>query len=222
MSFPPHYFRSQIFYTPPYPTTDFIGQTVIVTGANTGLGLEAARHLVRLNAGKVILAVRSLEKGEAARKSIEASEKKTDVAEVWKLDLASYESVKKFASKAQSLKRLDAVIENAAVYKFDFSVAEGNESTVTVNIFSTFLLALLLLPKMRETAVKFNVLPRLSIVASFVHYFTKFPERSSVSIFDNLNEKDKANMNDRYVFGPRSSLFTISLTILISPLRCQV
>ncbi len=198
MVFALEYLYSQFIFTPPYPTDDFTGQTVIVTGSNTGLGLEAARHLVRLNAGKVILAVRNLEKGEAAKRSIEASERKTGVAEVWELDLASHESVQRFAKRAEGLERLDAVSENAAIYTFQFKIMDGNESTVTVNVINTFLLALLLLPKMRETAVKLNVVPRISMVASFVHYFTSFPQKKANNIFDDLNEKDKADMNDRY------------------------
>lgn len=189
---------SQFFFTPPYPTNDFAGQTIIVTGANTGLGLEAARHLVRLNAEKVILAVRNLQKGEAAKKSIEGSEKKTGVAEVWELDLANHRSVQRFAKRAEGLKRLDAVSENAAIYTFQFTIVDGNESTMTVNVINTFLLALLLLPKMRETAVEFNVVPRISLVASFVHYLTTFPQKQAENIFAYLNEKNKADMNDRY------------------------
>ena len=57
----------------PYPTESFEGQTIIVTGANTGLGLEAARHFTRLNAAKVILGCRSVSKGEEAALSIAAN-----------------------------------------------------------------------------------------------------------------------------------------------------
>src|SRR6266536_1040966 len=60
-----------IFVSVPVPTASFDGQTVIMTGSNTGLGLEAARHITKLGAQRVILAVRSIAKGEAAKKSIE-------------------------------------------------------------------------------------------------------------------------------------------------------
>ena len=51
--------RSQLFASLEYPTTSCEGKTIIVTGSNTGLGKEAARHFARLGADKVILAVRN-------------------------------------------------------------------------------------------------------------------------------------------------------------------
>lgn len=109
------FFYSQLFITPKYPDQSCKGQVHIVTGANTGLGFEAARHLVRLGADKVILACRNLEKGEAAVKDIEASTKRIGVAEVWSLDLSSFESVKEFAKKVDTLPRIDAIVENAGM-----------------------------------------------------------------------------------------------------------
>lgn len=106
---------SQLFVTPKYPEQSCKGQVYIVTGANTGLGFEAARHLVRLGADKVILACRNLEKGEAAVKDIEESTKRIGVAEVWSLDLSSFESVKEFAKKVDTLPRIDAIVENAGM-----------------------------------------------------------------------------------------------------------
>ena len=51
---------------PPVATTDLSGQTVIVVGANTGLGFEATKHFARMNPGRLILACRNKEKGVAA------------------------------------------------------------------------------------------------------------------------------------------------------------
>lgn len=188
---------SQLLFTPPYPSKHFTRQTIIVTGANCGLGLEAARHFVRLDAGKVILAVRSLEKGEVAKKSIEASEGKAGIVEVWQLDLASYDSVKHFAKRAESLDRLDVVVQNAGIVTTKYTMMEDNESSLTTNVISPFLLGLLILPKLRETAMKLNVLPRLVFVASFVHFMTQFPEQESENIFATLNDRGTANMDDR-------------------------
>lgn len=188
----------QWFDTPKYPGESFEGKTVIVTGANIGLGFEAAKHYVRLGGEKVILACRSVEKGEKARAEIEASEKSKGVVEVWQLDLANYASVKAFAERAKKLKRLDVLLENAGVSTSKFKLAEDNESTVTTNVVSTFLLGLLLLPKLKETAKTYNTTPHLTIVSSEVHQFTKIEERKNPVIFDALNDPKKSHMSDRY------------------------
>ena len=157
--------------------------------------MEAARHFVRLDAKKVILAVRSLEKGEAAKASILKSEKKTaDTVEVWKLDLSSYQSSKDFAQRAQALDRLDILIENAGIVTEKWKITEDNESTITTNVVSPMLHTLLLLPKLRETAVKFNTIPRVVFVTSFVHWLTQFPEQKEERIFEALADKNKARM----------------------------
>jgi len=53
----------------PLPNVDLTGRVVIVTGANTGLGFEAAKHIAKLNPAKLIMASRSKERGTAALKS---------------------------------------------------------------------------------------------------------------------------------------------------------
>src|SRR5687768_5843253 len=77
------------------------GKTYIVTGSNIGIGLETVRHLVAQRPKRVIMAVRSLKRGEAARLDVEATTGVTGVAQVWHLDLSSYESIKKFAKQVQ-------------------------------------------------------------------------------------------------------------------------
>ncbi|KAH7363396.1 putative short-chain dehydrogenase/reductase family protein [Plectosphaerella cucumerina] len=142
------------------------GRTYIVTGANTGLGYEAAKHLVAFNSTKVIIAVRNVKSGEEAKARIEESTGKTGIAEVWELDLASYASTKAFAKRALGLERIDALIENAGVGIGRESVSEGHLTTFTVNIYSTFLLAVLLLPKMSEDAKRLGIQPHIAIVTS--------------------------------------------------------
>lgn len=188
--------RSQFVHLP-YPTDKFSGQTIIVTGSNVGLGLEAARHFVRLGAARVILAVRNISKGREAASLIEESTKRPDVVDVWPLDLTSYESVKAFARRVDGLDRLDVVVENAGIMTADFNLAENNESTITVNVISTFLLAILVLPKLRESSLKYHRAAVLTFTGSFVHFLTKFPERKSESIFQNLSDPKSARMKDR-------------------------
>ncbi|PYI16255.1 NAD(P)-binding protein [Aspergillus violaceofuscus CBS 115571] len=148
------------------------GRTYIVTGANTGLGFEAAKHLVALGAGKVILAVRSIEAGERAKDAINKSSGRPGVVEVWLLDLSSFDSVKAFAQRAiAELERIDAVIENAAVAMMGPVRAEGHLLSVTVNVLSTFLLAVLLARKMRESAERSGGgLVRVVIVTSRIGF----------------------------------------------------
>jgi retinol dehydrogenase 12 len=194
---------SQLFIRLPYPGSTFDGQTIIVTGSNVGLGLEAARHFTRLNAGKVILAVRNTEKGNAAKKSIEESTGRKNVVEVWSLDLSSYDSVKAFAKRASQLPRLDIVVENAGIATYNYEVFEDHESTITTNVISTYLLALLLLPKLRESGQRHNNNPRpphLIIVSSEVHFLTPLPEKSAPEghLLSTLDNKSTANMRDRY------------------------
>ncbi|KAI8623136.1 putative short-chain dehydrogenase/reductase family protein [Xylariaceae sp. FL1651] len=192
------YFKSHLFLKLPYPNQSFSGLTIIVTGANSGLGLEAARHLARLNASKVILGVRNLEKGAAAKSSIIASTNKPqDVVDVWKLDLASRTSVKAFAARAKSFERLDVVIENAGMLTHDFAIAEDNESTITVNVINTFLFALLVLPKLRHTLTRLNKEVVLTFTGSLVHWLAAFLERNSPNILDTLADKNKANMRQK-------------------------
>lgn len=127
----------------------------------------------------MIVACRSVDKGIQAKADIERSLPKASkgVVEVWPLDLASFDSVKEFCRRADKLPRLDAVVENAGIAMVSppATMAEGYECTITVNVISTFLMALMLLPKLRMTASDFNTQPRLVIVSSDAHYVVNSP-----------------------------------------------
>ncbi|KAL9082091.1 MAG: hypothetical protein Q9159_006718 [Coniocarpon cinnabarinum] len=196
----PYFLTSQLLYSSlPVPPSSFHGQTVIITGANAGLGFEAAKHIARLGASKLVLGVRSTAKGAKAKELIEeATRCRKGVVEVWPLDLTSTKSVQGFAERANRvLKRVDVLLENAGMSTYTFRTVEGEESTIKTNVISTFLLALLLLPKMKKTAEAFDCCPVLTIVSSEVHYFTEFNEGRSARIghiFDDLSNEDKADM----------------------------
>lgn len=179
---------SQLFVKLPVPSKDYSNQTIIVTGSNAGLGLEAARHVSRLNASLLILAVRNSAKGEAARRNILASTNRPESSiEVWSLDMQSVDSIEAFANRVNNLRRVDGIIENAGISTEHFKLVGGYESTIMTNVVGTFLLALLILPKLKETASRFNVQPKLSIVASDVHFLAVFKEQHEPDIFDALN-----------------------------------
>lgn len=175
------------------------GATFIVTGSNIGLGLETARHLTAFGSNKVIIAVRNVEAGEAAKTDIEKTTKTSGVVEVWELDLGSYNSVKAFAEKAKKLNRLDGLIENASIALDKWSTTENHETSITVNVYSTFLLAVLLLPKLQETATKFNISPRLVVVTSnLAFFFEKSVDDLRKGGLIGLDDPKTAKMADRH------------------------
>jgi NAD(P)-dependent dehydrogenase (short-subunit alcohol dehydrogenase family) len=199
MGYATTFLHSQLFAKLPYPKSSFSGQTVIITGSNTGLGLEAARHIARLGASKVILACRTISKGQTAAANITSSEHLTsDRVEVWELDLSSYESVKAFGQRVQQLDRLDAFIQNAGILTAQYRLEEGEESTITVNVTSATLLGLSVLPKLRQSAKKYGVRGRLSFIGSDLQYIAKFKEAESTgSLYAALNTKENVDMDDR-------------------------
>lgn len=162
---------SQLFVTIPEQTTGFAGQTIIVTGSNTGLGLEAARHLVRLNASKVILAVRTLSKGEAAAADIVKScNVPSSRVEVWQVDVSNKDSIVAFAKRAETLDRLDAVILNAGIATFQRKEVDGTEMHLAVNVIGAMLLQVLLLPILKRSASRTGSRGRMTLVGSDMMY----------------------------------------------------
>ena len=115
----------------PKVSTDLTGRTVLVTGANTGLGYAAALKFLRMNPARLVLAVRDVSKGlEAARKltddlAAEAGDGDSapppmpaleGVVQVWECDLASFASVTRFVQRVdEELERLDIAVLNAAI-----------------------------------------------------------------------------------------------------------
>ncbi|EPQ57033.1 NAD P-binding protein [Gloeophyllum trabeum ATCC 11539] len=180
---------------------DLSGKTVIVVGANTGIGLEAAKHFVNMNASRVILACRNEEKGRRAVAAVEsATGKKT--AELWMIDLARFSSVVEFAEKwEKDGGRLDYLVMNAAKATFTYTKEEGWESTLHVNHLSTVLCSLLLLPSLLKTASEHSVQTRLVVVASGVHYWMDLNEsiRQSPSILEKLSEEGVLQGQQLYV-----------------------
>jgi NAD(P)-dependent dehydrogenase (short-subunit alcohol dehydrogenase family) len=130
---------------------DQSGKTVIVTGANTGVGFETALALYEKGA-HVILAGRDLKKVEAAISRIKKL-KGSGSLEAGNLDLAGLKSVKQFAeSYIQNHKKLDLLINNAGVMVPPASkTAEGYELQFGVNFLGHFALTGYLYPLLEKT-----------------------------------------------------------------------
>ncbi|KAJ5766760.1 uncharacterized protein N7511_004376 [Penicillium nucicola] len=194
----PSFLYSQIFVGLPLPDHDFTGQTIVITGGNTGLGFEAARCMLKLNASHIILGVRNLSKGQAAKEDLEKSNGQTSRIDVFHLDMENYQTVVTFAEFVSSLPRIDVAILNAGKIAQHYYLAEKDESTITVNVVSTMLLALLLLPKLRASAEEEKPCPRLVIVSSDRHVMTDLPEWKTPNTFEALRNKTHYGPDDRY------------------------
>nr|WP_090280903.1 oxidoreductase [Mycolicibacterium komanii]CRL76539.1 dehydrogenase [Mycolicibacterium komanii] len=131
----------------------FAGRTVIVTGANSGLGLITARELAGAGA-KVILAVRNTAKGDEAAGAI------TGDVEVRKLDLQDLASVRTFADGVDAV---DVLVNNAGIMAVPYALTvDGFESQIGTNHLGHFALTNLLLPKISD---------RIVTVSSMMHMF---------------------------------------------------
>lgn len=200
----PSLIYSQFIFKAQLPKETFAGKTIIVTGANAGLGEAACRHFITLNCTRLIMAVRTPAKGEIARKAMLESvggRTNTDV-QVWPLDLGSFASVKAFAKRAtEELDRVDVLVENAGIFqntRWDVT-KDGWEAALQTNLLSSALLAVLLMPKFRETTSKFQAQTRVVVLCSELHMFAEFPEKSSARILESLNDKTKPeSLGDRY------------------------
>ncbi|KAI9701733.1 MAG: hypothetical protein M1820_006361 [Bogoriella megaspora] len=200
-SFLPSWLYSQVLYRPKYPKGDLSNQTIIVTGSNVGLGFDAAQHFARLGASTVILAVRSEAKGNAAkRKIVRTLGIDESRIEVWPLDQSSTASITAFADRASRLERLDAVIENAGVLTAEWQTIEGVECQVKVNVLGTVMLALLLLPKLRETGKLYNKDSHLTLVGTDLSMIAAFREKDvdGGKLLDVFHSKEGMNSYDRY------------------------
>jgi NAD(P)-dependent dehydrogenase (short-subunit alcohol dehydrogenase family) len=192
--------KSQFFTSIPKPTQSFRDQTIIVTGSNTGLGLEAARHLLALNAAKVILAVRTPAKGEAAAQDLISNcNVPSTRVEVWELDMSDRESIKSFAKRASGLDRLDAAILNAGVLSNKWSEVDGAETHIAVNVIGTVLLELLLLPTLKRSAQRTGLRGRLTIVGSdMMHIADPKSLQTDGPILDKLNKEGNIPIGTYY------------------------
>ena len=184
--------------------TSFAGKTVIVTGSNTGVGLYAAIKFANNGASKVVLAVRTPAKGEAAKQSIiEVTQRSADDIHVMKLDMSDWASVRAFASNVSTeYDTIDIVVLNAglAAHKYIKSEIMGYESALQVNTLSTAYLAMLLMPKLKSTAAKKGTFPQLTITGSMASkYVTAADAPPSQSLLDKIN--DPANFNPAKAYG---------------------
>ncbi len=189
------FIHAQFVLKIPPPTASFASKTVLITGANGGLGQEIVKHVIRLGANKVIFACRSRARGRTAKEQIETLLKCSPaIIEVWELDIESPTSIKSFVDRVNtSLPRLDAVINNAGIHAKNFRIVYDTEHTLAVNTIGTFLLAVQLIPKLKETARTLGVTPHMTMVGSALYDVAKYPENHGDDIFSWFRDKSRFN-----------------------------
>src|SRR5690349_23369478 len=122
----------------------FAERTVIITGANSGLGAVTARELARRGA-TIIMAVRDTRKGEAAARQMAGR------VEVRELDLQDLSSVRRFAD---GVSQADLLINNAGIMAAPFGLTvDGFETQIGTNHLGHFAVTNLLLPKLTDRVV---------------------------------------------------------------------
>jgi NAD(P)-dependent dehydrogenase (short-subunit alcohol dehydrogenase family) len=188
----------------PWTTADIppqTGRTAVVTGANSGLGLETARALAAAGA-RVVLAVRDPARGERAAAGL------TGDVEVRRLDLADLSSVRAFAEGWSG--RLDVLVANAGIMHVPHGrTADGFELQFGTNHLGHFALADLLLP---------HVTDRVVTVSSFLH------RRGRIDLADLNWERRRYSAEGAYAQSKLANLlFTLELqrrlTAAGSPVR---
>ncbi|MXY77800.1 MAG: SDR family NAD(P)-dependent oxidoreductase [Acidimicrobiia bacterium] len=163
---------------------DVSGKVYIVTGANSGVGLETTRQLVR-QGGHVVMACRRVEAGEEEAKTFGGLK---GGWEVMGLDLADLQSVRDFVTSfCDSYERLDGLVCNAGAVFMGSEAAytvDGFEKTIGVNYLGHFLLTELLLDVLKKSSPS-----RMVIVSSVVH--AGRPTNRPQIHFDDLHYRER-------------------------------
>ncbi|KAM6954758.1 retinol dehydrogenase 14b [Aplochiton taeniatus] len=166
-----------------FPTDTMKGKTVIVTGANSGIGKALAGELLKLQA-RVIMACRDQHRAEEAAKEIkeQAGQDQGEVV-IKLLDLASLKSINAFCEdiiKEES--KIDVLVNNAGIYQCPYTKTEdGFEMQLGVNHLGHFLLTDLLLDLLKSSSPS-----RIVVVSSKLYKYGHIN-------FEDLNSESNYN-----------------------------
>lgn len=154
------------------------GKTVLITGANTGIGKETAIDLAKRGA-RVIMACRDMERGQAALKEVIENSANDNVS-CMKLDLSDTKSIREFADNInKGEEKLNILLNNAGVMVCPYGkTADGFEMQIGVNHMGHFLLTYLLLDLIKRSAPA-----RIINVSSMAHQY------GSINLADINSEK---------------------------------
>ena len=173
---------------------DLTGRLALITGANSGLGLETTRALVAHGA-HVVMTWRNKDKGQQALTTIQNQYPQAKV-ELMQLDLASLEAIRSFSAEfRQKYDQLDLLFNNAGVMAIPRSeTVDGFETQFGTNYLGHFALTGLLLPTLLNTP-----LSRIITTTSMARHmgqidFDDLQRNRSYSRWETYGQSKKANL----------------------------
>lgn len=178
---------------------DLTGKVILITGGNSGLGIESAKAFVNKGA-EVIITSRSEEKGKKALAEIKNEIPDANIT-IMLLDLMDLKSVQSFADEFMNkYNRLDVLMNNAGIMMTPYKLsADGFESQMATNHLGHFVLTGLLIDLITKTPDS-----RIINVSSLAHKFGKMD-------FDDLFFSDSRKYSPRKAYG-RSKLANLLFT----------
>lgn len=183
-------------------------KTILITGATSGIGLEAATVLSEKGA-KIILPVRNLDKGSQVIQQIKHKVKSADIT-IMKLDISDFDSVRLFAAEfTKKYSKLDLLLNNAGIMwtpQKEIS-KQGQESQFATNHLGHFLLTGLLLPLLKSTPNS-----RVITQSSVLHKKGQGQNFEPTIYFDDLNFSNGFDTKKAYAQSKLANLlFTYEL-----------
>lgn len=198
--FPTVFIRNQFRTKPAWVSahTDLSGQVAVVTGANSGLGFEAARQLLSLKLSTLIIVVRSVERGKEAAARLQP-ESRASVIQIWQLDMADYGSIQEFVTRLYTLPRVDIAILNSGLANMGFKTvpSTGHEEVFQVNYLSTALLSCLLIPILKRKS-PLDRPGRLTVVNGAISLTAKFENHAERPLLKSFDDPKWFAASDRY------------------------
>ncbi|KAI5784579.1 hypothetical protein EDC01DRAFT_618370 [Geopyxis carbonaria] len=159
---------------------------IIVTGANSGIGYEAVKYFAGVYGCRVIMAVRSMERGEQARARVETEYPGAlSVLEVWPLDLESPASISDFCKRVEDKNiNLFAAILNAGLLSYEYRKShDGYDAMLQTNVLGNAQLSLGLLPALTRSSALNGTPSRILEITSEAHAWSKFRARTAPNLF---------------------------------------
>ncbi|KAL7782860.1 NAD(P)-binding protein [Trichoderma afarasin] len=176
---------------------DLTGKVALVTGGNTGIGLETVKQLA-LHGAKVYMGARSESRAKEAIESILSENHAIGQDHIiWlPLDLSKLFNIVEAAQLLSSWEeRLDILINNAGIAADDFTTTtEGFESTMAVNHIGHFVLTTKLLPLLKATASQAGSDVRVVTISSSAERFA--PKHNIFATIKDLSDPGTTNPND--------------------------